>query len=163
MEKGGGFDMSKLSMASKLLLIGGILLLVDSFLQWQRVCADAGPLGKFCVGAGGWSGNGGFAGVIMGLLLIAMLVWEGLQVGGVSTNLSVGVSASKLTAYLGFGAAAFGLLKFILAVSNHGAIFAWIGLVLILVVAYGSWMKFQEPEGAASPPAASGGDSGFTA
>lgn len=159
-----GFDMSKMSMASKIVLGGGILLLIDSFLQWQRVCFDLGPLGSQCAGAGGWSGDGGFAGVIMGLLLIVMLVWEGIQVAGVPVNLSIGVSPSKLTAYLGFGAAAFGILKFILAVTNNGSIFAWVGLVLIIVVAYGSWMKFQEPATAPSPPPApGGGNGGFTA
>ena len=35
-------------------------------------------------------------------------------------NLSIGVTPSKGTAYLGFAVVVFGLLKFILAVTNHG-------------------------------------------
>ena len=58
----------------------------------------------------------------------------------------------------------FGLLKFILAVTNHGALGAWIGLILLIAIGYGSWMKFQEPDDAVPPPMASGGsDGGFTA
>ena len=35
-----GFDMSKMSTAEKLLAGGSILLLIDSFLPWQQVCAS---------------------------------------------------------------------------------------------------------------------------
>ncbi len=40
MEKSGGFDMSKMSMASKIIMGAGILLLIDSFLSWQKVCVS---------------------------------------------------------------------------------------------------------------------------
>jgi hypothetical protein len=168
MEKSGGFDMSKMSMADKIVLGGGALLLLDSFLSWQKVCVSdiIGGLGgaDFCGKANAWGGNGGFFGLLMGIALIVLIVWEVMQLTDSAGNMKLPVSASKATAYLGFGAAAFGLLKFILAATNHGALFAYVGLILILGVAYGSWMKFQEPEGAAPPAAASGGsDSGFSA
>ena len=35
-----GFDMAKMTMASKIVMVSGILLLVDSFLSWQKVCAS---------------------------------------------------------------------------------------------------------------------------
>jgi hypothetical protein len=169
MEKSGGFDMSKMSMADKIVLGGGILLLLDSFLSWQKVCVSdiLGGLGggaDFCGKANAWGGNGGFFGLLMGILVIVLIVWEVMQITGSTGNIKLPVSASKGTAYLGFGAAAFGLIKFILAVTNHGALFAYVGLILILGVAYGSWMKFQEPESSAPPAAASGGsDGGFSA
>ena len=167
MEKSGGFDMSKMSMADKIVLGGGILLLLDSFLSWQKVCVSfdgVAGLGDVCGKANAWGGNGGFFGLLMGIALIVLVGWEIMQITGSAGNVKVPVSASKATAYLGFGAAALGLLKFILAVTNHGALFAYVGLILILGVAYGSWMKFQEPEGAAPPAAASGGsDGGFSA
>ena len=79
-------------------------------------------------------------------------------------NVNLPISASKASAYLGFGVVVFGLLKFLLAVTNEGALFAWVGLILILAVGYGAWMKFQEPEVATMPPAAPGGtDGGFSA
>ena len=37
-----GFDMSKMSTAEKLMAGGSILLLLDSFLPWQKFCADLG-------------------------------------------------------------------------------------------------------------------------
>jgi hypothetical protein len=163
MEKSSGFDMAKITTASKIVMVSGILLLVDSFLSWQKVCFATGVLGDFCGKANAWGGNGGFAGVIMGLLLIVLLIWEGIQLANMPMNISIGVTPSKGTAYLGFAVVVFGLLKFILAVTNHGALGAWIGLILILAIAYGSWMKFQEPETAAAPPAPGGTDGGFTA
>jgi hypothetical protein len=163
MEKSGGFDMSKISTASKIVMVSGILLLVDSFLSWQKVCFPTG-LGDFCGTANAWGGNGGWAGVLMGILLIILLIWEGIQLANMPMNFSIGVTPSKGTAYLGFAVVVIGLLKFILAVTNHGALGAWIGLILLIAIGYGSWMRFQEPDDAAAPPMASGGtDGGFTA
>ncbi len=170
MEKSsGGFDVANVSMASKIILIGGILLLVDSFLAWQKVCVSdivgVSGIPNFCAKASAWGGSGGFAGLLMGLLLIVLLVWEVVQLSNMQMNLSIGVTPSKGSAYLGFAVVAFGLLKFVLVVGNEPALGAWIGLVLLIVIAYGSWMRFQEPEGAApaAPPAAGGSDGGFTA
>jgi hypothetical protein len=66
-----------------------------------------------------------------------------MQLAGQS--LDVGQPASKISAYLGFGVLVFGLLKFLLVVTNEPAIGAFIGLVLILAIGYGAWMRFQEP------------------
>ena len=108
-------------------------------------------------------GNGGWAGVIMGILLIILLIWEGTQLAEMPMNLSIGVTPTKGTAYLGFAVVIFGLLKFIFAITNEGSLGAWIGLVLLIAIGYGSWMKFQEPETVAAPPASGGSDGGFTA
>ena len=125
MERSSGFDMAKITTASKIVMVSGILLLVDSFL---------------------------------------LLIWEGIQLANMPMNFSIGVTPSKGTAYLGFAVVVFGLLKFILAVTNHGALGAWIGLILLLALGYGSWMRFQEPDDAVTPPPAPGGtDGGFTA
>jgi hypothetical protein len=184
MDNTKGFDMSKMSTASKILLGAGILLLLDSFiLSWQKACADLGGLsglagvGNFCVKFSAWGGSASWAGVLMGLLCLALIIWEGIQVAGQSIDLG-GQPASKISAYLGFATALFGLLKFLLVISNHASLGAYVGLVLILAIAYGSWMRFQEPAVAATgmggtmgggttggtppppPPAAPPGDSG---
>ncbi len=99
----------------------------------------------------------------MGLLLIVLLIWEAMQVANMQMNLSIGVTPSKLAAYLGFGVVVFGLIKFLLAVTNDPALFAYVGLVLVLAIGYGAWMKFQEPETAPPPAAPAGTDGGFTA
>jgi hypothetical protein len=156
MDNTKGFDMSKMSTASKILLGAGILLLLDSFLlSWQKACADFGGLsglagvGNFCVKFSAWGGSASWAGVLMGLLCLALVIWEGIQVAGQSIDLG-GQPASKISAYLGFGTALFGLLKFLLVITNHASLGAYVGLILILAIAYGSWMRFQEPAVAAT-------------
>ena len=46
--------------ASKIVMVAGILLLVDSFLSWQKICFDTGVgLGDICAKANAWGGNAG--------------------------------------------------------------------------------------------------------
>jgi hypothetical protein len=143
-----GFDMSKMSTASKILLGGSVLLLLDSFIfSWQKACADFSALGVpgsgFCVKFSMWGGSASWAGLLTGLLVIALIAWEGMQLAGQSVD--VGQPASKISAYLGFGVVVFGVLKFLLVVSNSPGLGAFIGIVLILAIGYGAWMRFQEP------------------
>ena len=168
MEKSGGFDMSKMSMASKIIMGAGILLLIDSFLKWQKICIDfggLGGLGKTCPGVNAWSGSGSFFGLLMGLCVIVLLVWEGIQAAGAAGNIKLPIAPSKASAYLGFGVVVFGVLKLLLVLVSDvkPSLFGWLGLILILAVGYGAWMKFQEPETAATPPTPGGTDSGFNA
>ena len=65
-----GFDISKMSTAEKLLAGGSILLLIDSFLPWQKICADLGALGgNLCVASVSTCGRAaaGIFGVLVGL------------------------------------------------------------------------------------------------
>lgn len=169
MEKSGGFDMSKMSMASKIIMGAGIVLFIDSFLQWQRVCINFGGitgLGNACGGVNAWGGSGSFFGLLMGICVLVLIVWEGLQMAGSAGSIKLPISASKASAYLGFGVVVFGVLKLLLVLTSSlkPSLFGWLGLILILAVGYGAWMKFQEPESSAPPAAASGGtDGGFSA
>lgn len=147
-QQGQSFDMSKMTTATKIMLGGGILLLIDSFLAWQKACAGIEGVAEFCVSASMWGGDGAIFGVIAGLLTIAVIVWEVLALAG--TNLSVGMPASKLSAYLGFGVVGFTVLKFIFALTESPSFGAFVGLILALAVGYGAWMRFQEPGGASS-------------
>lgn len=160
MAQSSGFDMSKMSAASKILLGGGVLFLIDTFLPWQRVCFELAGITGGCVSANAWGGNGGFAGLLAGLLVIALIVWEAIGLAGTSVN--VGIPASKLSAYIGFGVLVFAALKFILVIGNSAGFGSYIGLVLALAVGYGAWMRFQEPAGAAPPPPPATGGGGFT-
>jgi hypothetical protein len=161
----GGFDLAGLTTASKIMLVSGILLLIDSFLSWQRVCIDLGDFGGGCAGVSAWGGSGGFAGVIMGILLIVLLIWEVVQLANMAGNIQIGIAPTKGSAYLGFAVVGFGVLKFVIVLfsSVKPSIFGWIGLVLLVILGYGSWMKYQEVEagtmGSSSPP----GDAGFSA
>ena len=138
-QSSSGFDISKMSMGSKILGGSGVLLLIFSFFAWQKVCvADI-----ICASANMWGGNGSIFGLLGGLALIALIVWEGMALAGQSLN--VGQPASNVSAYLGFAAAALVLLKFVFALTESPAFGAFIGLILALGVAYGAWMRFQEP------------------
>ena len=148
-----GFDMSKMSTAEKLLAGGSILLLLDSFFPWQRYCIDLGGLEDIvgsggCVSASMWSGNGGFAGIIAGLLAIVLVVVGVLSMTGAMANMNMGnMSADKVTGFLGLGVAGFGLLKFLLVVTNEVGWAAFVGLVLLVAIGYGAWQKVQASGG----------------
>jgi hypothetical protein len=138
-QSSSGFDISKMSMGSKILGGSGVLLLIFSFFAWQKVCvADI-----ICASANMWGGDGSIFGLLGGLALIALIAWEGMALAGQSLN--VGQPASKVSAYLGFATAALVLLKFVFSLTESPAFGAFIGLILALGVAYGAWMRFQEP------------------
>jgi hypothetical protein len=147
-----GFDFSKVSTASRILLIAGVLYIIDLFLPWQRECAPAGVLGDICGSASGASGIG----VLNLLLAIALVAWEGMAVGGVEIN----APKALVSAALAGAIVVFTLLKIIVD-SQSLYLFAWIGIILALVIGYGGWMRWQEHQasggggfggGAAPPP-----------
>ena len=133
------FDTSKLTTADKILAGAALLLLIDSFLAWQRV---------FDFTWNAWGGNGAFAGVLMGLLALLLLAVTVAVVMGY--ELPVTIPISTVRAGLTAGTVFFGIIKFLFAVANHPGIGAWIGLILLIALAYGGYMKMQEQK--AIPP-----------
>lgn len=152
MSQSGGFDMSKVSTAGRILMIAGVLYLIDLFLPWQRVCFDIAGVTGACGSSSGASGLG----VLNLLLVIGLLVWEGLALSTVEINapralVSAGLAAAILV---------FTILKIL--IDNEAIyLFAWIGLILALVIGYGGWMRWQEHQ--AGGGTAMGGGMGGTA
>lgn len=145
-----GFDMSKMSTAEKLLAGGSILLLIDSFFPWQSV--DLGGLEDLISGIDNsinmWQGSGSIFGVLAGLLAIALVVAGVLSMTGSMASMNRGsMSADKVVGFLGLGVAVFGLLKFILVVTNSPGWAAFVGLVLLVAIGYGAWQKVQSSGG----------------
>jgi len=138
------FDVSKLSTPDKILGGGAVLLFLESLIfPWQRVCVDLGLLGRTCGGSSNaWGGSGSFVGVLMGLCALLLVVGMVMTLAGVA--MPEGVPVPTVMTALTAGAVIFGLIKFLIAVTNHGAYGAWMGLIFILVVAYGGYMKMQE-------------------
>jgi hypothetical protein len=67
--------------------------------------------------------------------------------GGMA-NMNMGnMSADKLTGFIGLGVAGFGLLKFILAVTNTPGWAAFVGLLLLVAIGWGAWQKVQSSGG----------------
>jgi hypothetical protein len=143
MSQSGGFDMSKMSTASRILIFAGALYIIDLFLPWQSV-------DPFTV-----NGVHGI-GVLNLLLAIALVAWEVMAVAGVEIN----APKSLISAALAGGIVLFTILKVIVD-SEAMAIFAWIGLILALVIGYGGWMRWQEHQ--ASGGGMGGSSTGGTA
>jgi len=142
MSQSSGFDMSKMSTAHKILLGAGALYIIDVFLPWQRVCIDLGldlPGASGCASASGASGIG----VLNLLLAIALVVWEGMGLA----NVDIKAPRALVSAGLAGAIVLFTILK-ILVDFDEIYIFAWIGLILALVIGYGGWMRWQEHQAA---------------
>ena len=148
-----GFDMNSMSTGDKLLAGGSILLLIFSFFPWQQACAsdvvgEIPGVGDLCISFSMWSGSGSFAGVITGLLTIALIIVVILSMTGSMSSMNMGsMTPDKLVGFLGLGVAGFGLLKFLFALFNEVAWAAFVGLVLLVAIGYGAWQKVQESGG----------------
>jgi hypothetical protein len=158
MSQSGGFDMSKMSTAHKILLGAGILYIIDVLLPWQRACVEIAGLSG-CDSASGASGIG----ILNLLLAIALVAWEGMTLANVEVN----APRALISAGLAGGIVLFTILK-ILVDSESIYLFAWIGLILAIVIGYGGWMRWQEHQasgggmggsstGGTAPPAMPGG------
>lgn len=73
-------DLMKLSRETQIVLVGIVLYVILSFLDWQQACA---PGGSICVGQTEWHGIG----VLGGLVAVALLLWEVGRVVGVKIAL----------------------------------------------------------------------------
>lgn len=142
-----GFDMNKLSMGSKGLLGTGILLLVALFLPWQSV--DVG-FGIGDVSRNGFNGLG----VIIGILLIGLIVWEGLLAAGVSISTG-STSPAMISVYDGAAASLLTVIHFLLRL-DFVSFGAFLGLIAALAMAYATWVRYHEARmgGPAAPPPA---------
>jgi hypothetical protein len=146
-----GFDMSKMSTAEKLLAGGSVLLLIDSFLPWQSFGGELGDLGELIGVKTSWSmwqGSGSWAGVLAGLLAIALIVLGVLTMTGTMANMNMGtMTPDTLVGWLGAGVFVFGIIKFLIVLFNEVAWGAFIGLVLLVAIGYGAWQKLQASGG----------------
>jgi hypothetical protein len=125
-----------LGRGAQMMLVGGVLLFIDLFLPWQDF--DIGDLGTFS----GWRG---FAGVVLGLLTIVLLAW--LIVRLASVNIPLPVSTAMTAALIGTLILIFAVIKLLTILGDEQTIWAWIGLVLAIVIAVGAWQTVQEAGG----------------
>jgi len=123
----------------QVMLVGSILLLIDSFLDWQQVSGNVFGQ-EVSAGQSGWHGWG----VLMGILTIILIAWLLVRLAAVDINLPV--SDAMTGALLGFLILLFTIIKFL--VDNEFRHWpAWVGLVLAIVIAVGAWLAVQEAGG----------------
>jgi hypothetical protein len=132
-------NFSEISNGTKLLLAAGILLLIDTFLAWQKVSAKFGGVELASASQNAWHG---FWGIIMCLALILLLVWVVLQVLNVKMNFELPITDAWLTLGLGVIVFAFALLKNLIDDYSHWP--SYLGVVLAALVAVGAWLRAQE-------------------
>jgi len=128
------FDFAALSRGTKIVLAAGLLLFIDTFLDWQQV-----SIGPLSVGADAWHGIGWLA----GLLVIALLLWEALRLSRPAIAAELPVPAPLVSLALAAGTALFTIIKFFEAsLARHWP--AWVGLILAVAIAIGGWLRFSE-------------------
>jgi hypothetical protein len=132
--------LSELTHGAKVVLGSAIAFLIFSFFNWFKV--DLGPLGS--AGENMWHGIGFLA----GLLAIALLVWQAIRIANI--ELEIGIGPAMVTAALSILLVIFTFIRFIdkpggsLASSVvDRTIWAWLGLILAIVIVVGAWMNMQ--------------------
>ncbi len=136
-----------MSRSSQLLAGAGLLLFIFLFFDWQQVC-----FGSVCGGRSGWHGWG----VLVGLLTIALVLWEAAQIFGVKIELPI--TAAMLSAGLAAGVLLFTVIKFL--VDNEARHWpSWVGLILAIAIGVGGFLRWsgdapKEMQMGKSPPPA---------
>src|ERR1051326_9594589 len=132
--------LSALSRGMQLMLVGGVLLLIDTFLHWQEVSAKLGGVTIVSAGVSAWHG---FWGVIMCLALIVLLAWLVARIAGVKIPLPV--SDTLLAAFLTAIVLLFAVIKNL--ADDFSTKWSYIGIVLAGVVAAGAWLEVEAAGG----------------
>ena len=131
----------KLPREMQVILGGSLLYLIFSFFNWQLV--SAGPF-KF-----GWSEWHGI-GVVAGLLVVALLLWEAGRLMGIKLELGA-VSPGLVSVSLALLLLLFTLITFFdHSTARHWP--AWIGFILSIAIAAAA-LKRAKDEGVKMPTA----------
>jgi len=131
-----------LGRGTQLMLVGGVLLFIDLFFPWQDF--DVGGLAdEFGVDAtfSGWRGIG----AILGILTIILLAWIIVRLA--SVDIPLPVSTAMTAALIGTLILIFAVIKILTILGDETTIWAWVGLVLAIVVAVGAFQTVQEAGG----------------
>lgn len=126
-----------LSLGRKLILGAGVLLLIDTFFNWQSVSVGVSGVTVVSAGQSAWHG---FLGVLLGLLTLALVLWVGARALGVA--LPANIPDGLATLAVGGVIVLFALLKTL--TESYSAWPSYVGIVLAAGVAGGAWLAFQE-------------------
>ena len=146
-------SLAKISNGNKILLGAGLLLLLDSFLKWNK--ASIKGIGSFAGASGNFDSAWGYGvGPIFGILLLLTLAVVVLLVlidqNVVQMKLpDLPIKTYQLVVGLAGLTVLFGLIRFLTHQSYPGvdvgrSIWGWIGLILLIVFAIGAFLRYQE-------------------
>src|SRR3954453_16607362 len=122
-------DLSRLSTATKVITGAAILLLIDTFLDWQQVCISVPGFGSHCGGQSAWHG---ITGVILGLLVIVLIAWQVVKILEVSLP-ELPVPDRQIEVGVIGGIVIFAILKFITASDYRHWWVQILGLILVAI------------------------------
>lgn len=151
-QQGSGFDMSKMSTATKIVGVSAIVYIIWTFLPfWYSV--DLGPLGS--------SGINGFRFPMIISFLLALVALVGVAFTAMGTQMKMQVKPGTVQLGIAVAALIFTLLGFVIK-PGGGFLssvigFSWglfVGVVIAVVWTYGAWMWHSEPGASAPPPPA---------
>ncbi len=133
-------NLKALGRGTQLMAVSAILLLIDSFLRWQEIEADLGPLGEVSSGVSAWDN---FLGILMGILTIVLIARIAARTAAV--DIPIPLSFATTSFVLGLLIAIFAVLKNL--TDDYSTIWSYIGVVLAILVAVGAWMEVQQAGG----------------
>ena len=124
----------------QIMLVAGVLLLIDTFLPWQKVTVSILGVEAASVKASGWHG---FLGVAVGLLTIILVAWLVARLAAVDIPLPV--SSAMTGATLAVLIFIFALIKNL--ADDYSTIWSYLGVILAALLAVGAWLQVQESGG----------------
>ena len=125
-----------LSLGRKLVLGAAALLLIDTFMPWQKIDVKVAGIVSVSASANAWHG---FWGVVLGLATVALLA---LMVARMFGQTIAGVPDGLTTLGLAAVILVFAVLKNL--IDDYSAWASYLGIVLAAGIAYGAWLTFQE-------------------
>ncbi len=153
-----GVGAFKASTASTILLVGSLLYFVSLFFQWDASNCVNTRIGTIC-----GSVENGFTnvGILNTVIVIAIIVMEVVALADVRIDVGTPAQRMQVEASLAFALVFFTIIKILVNVDGI-KLFAFVGLILSLVVAYGGYLRWEESR-LTPPPLPPPGGGGFTA
>lgn len=123
------------------MLVAAVLLFIDLFLAWQDfgggIADDLGIDATFS----GWRGIG----AILGIVTLVLIAWLAARLA--SVNIPLPISTAMTAALLAALVLVLAIIKILTILGDEPTIWAWIGLILAVLVAVGGYMTVQEAGG----------------
>ena len=124
----------------QIMLVGGVLLLISTFFNWQEIDFDLGPLGEGSAGQNAWHG---FWGVVMGLLTIVLLAWIVARLAAV--EIPIPLSTAMVSAILAALILVCAVVKNL--TDDYSTFWSYLGIAFAALIAVGAWLQIQESGG----------------